>query len=395
MAIQVETQLPPGIDIHHNFGHVPMNPKVFADIINMVASGRNATEIKDAVRQVRDMPVPSLYDLIADHWKKERSIIDPLLEWGDMEHKFKLLNLAAEKVKEEQKENNIPLEILNLSPKLVSHKSSHTLRPTVLHIAAFFESNELVSRAFTCALHPGVEGFEATFDVKQKRRNIGKTPLALAVENDMECMVRKILELSDRPLSVLLGDSAESQGLLVWALKDATPEILKALIELRPSNMTEDVPRRALEGNNLELIKTLQDSEKCHHLFQNHGFLHSAVQEGKIEVIEVLLAKFPKMALELDTQNKPALSYNSTHGSNVKKAIRNVIVPYIIRLISSEELEQYQSLLTGNVPSAQEEKPRVSEVVRALLADPSGTHSLPASFSSCMFHELTMLTLIR
>lgn len=339
--------------------------------VDMATRKQDTTELTTVLKSVRTMPQDSTYDLVETLWEKQakQEFVDLLLNWGDIDHKFKLLRAAAERVMRERETPNklavaICVNIVTKSPDVISYLWKGGAQPTVLHVATLAESSELVDAIFDKALE--IDGFDKLLEVKDQR-GYGKTPLRAAVEARLPHLVRRILQRDKNPI----GDP----NLLRWVINEKdTSAVLQVLIQERPRDMTDSVVEHVLDTKDDKLIQALQDSEECHNLFERRGFLHKMVQKGDRAIVDKLLDKFPKLALELDNKNEPVLSYNDNNKSDDKKHIRDKIVRLIIRQISSVDQSQYRCLFSDDVQSPNQPNPRASEIVRALIARPSGRH---------------------
>lgn len=337
----------------------------------LAIENQNITELKRTLKDVKQMPPQSIYDqvevLLADTEKQE--FVDLLLGWGDAEHKFQLLRAAAGRVTQEKETLNqlamdICVKIVAQSPEIISVRMVGGPHPTVLHIAALAQSPDVVDKIFEIA--PEKDSLIQLLDVRNKQ-GLGKTPLRVAVEARFPCLVRRILQLDKSPIS--------DPALLNWALSEQeASDVLLVLIEERPEDMTETVVEYALKTKDDKLIKALQDSEECHRLFENQGFLHKMVQRGEVTMVDKLVDKFPKLVLELNNEKLPILSYNHQNRDNDREHIRNKIVPLITRQISSADLSQYRCLFPDDIQRDDQPNPLASEVIRALIARPSGRY---------------------
>lgn len=334
----------------YRFGHV--SDAIFANDIE---------ELHRVLSSIRKMPPASVYQEIVPIWETKRNFVNAVLKWGDRAHKFQVLQAAASHIyRHDENENlvhnsvaeEISICILTQSPDVIYHRH-HDGQPTVLHIAAKSRSEALAQTIFS-----SIQNNETFDQLLHVRNNQGsKTPLRIAVENDSLFFVRQILRYNTRPIN--------DSKLLKWVLNEGTSEALQTLIELRPEEMDESVLQHALKIKSERLINALKNARECRDLFfRKRGFLHQLVKDGETLLVNTLLDKFPELALELDEEEKPVLSYNSD------ESIRDRVAGIILRTLPSmcsEKRQRYYSLCTDNSSI-----PSTSEIVRALIDDVPG-----------------------
>jgi hypothetical protein len=341
---------------------VPIRMKTASDVDD-AAKHTDPSELQQILTHVTFIPVDRMHDLLIECWYKKRDHIKLLLNWGvtsppSKDWKLKLFNVAARRLDDAAgddvtRETDIGIAILRHYPSIITEKLTFG-ECTALHMAAKARSSQLIDVIFDLAR--GNAAFDAMLDVRNRTK--GMTPLKMAMDNGLVGMTRHILIRNNSPL--------EDTNILEEALRDGKSDLLQVLIELRPGEMTSSVVARALEKNSRPLIKALQMSTECHHLFEGQEVLHRLVKNGAVDNMELILEKVPKIALELDEKKKkPALWYNSRNEPNIRAQIRAIIAPLIIRQISNVKLANYSSLCGHDEPG-------VSEVLRALLADTFG-----------------------
>ncbi|KAH0595438.1 hypothetical protein MHUMG1_06613 [Metarhizium humberi] len=361
----------------YRFGHV--SNAIFENDIE---------ELHRVLSSIRKMPPASVYQEIVPIWETKRNFVHAVLEWGDRAHKFQVLQAAASHIYRHDEDENlvhnsvaeeISICILTQSPDVICHRH-HDGQPTVLHIAAKSRSEALAQTIFS-----NMQNNEMFDQLLHVRNNQGsKTPLRIAVENDSLFFVRQILRYNTRPIN--------DSKLLKWVLNEGTSEALQTLIELRPEEMDESVLQHALKMKSERLINALKNARECRDLFfRKRGFLHQLVKDGETLLVNTLLDKFPELALELDEEEKPVLSYNSD------ESIRDRVAGIILRTLPSmcsEKRQRYYRLCADNSSI-----PSTSEIVRALIDDvPDKRKEISLSlggFGSWVSHAESFLGLIQ
>jgi hypothetical protein len=186
----------------------------------------------------------------------------------------------------------------------------------------------------------------------------------VAVEAGLLNLIRRILKFNDSPIN--------DKKLLGWVKDYKKREILMILAELRPGDMDEGVLSYAIKHKDQDLFKALKNAKPCRCLFDRPGLLRDLIMTGQATILSDLLEDFPHLALQLDEEDKPLLVHTDDD------TIRAKVVDLIIRKASSTDRSLYRSLLghDDSQPVQNAPMPPISEVIRALIADPPGMCSL-------------------
>jgi hypothetical protein len=339
--------------------------------VEAAADSETVTEFEATLSQVDQMPAPRVIELIKQLWCTKKDHAQSLLRWcvnPAASWKFLLFRNALKDMEDDSMKGQsmagkpeaiqICIEIVRMYPVIIITQADSG-PPTVLHVAATAQCPEVVEAIFQVAAElpsEHVPKFDALLGVEHR----DETPLRMAVSNNMVEMVRHILRRSKQPIhdaNILEPILSENRA---GVLKKKIP-VLKAIIQTRPEEMTVAVVKLALRLRDKGLIEAISEPKVCHRLFEDCGILHQAVEHGDIDLIDMLLKKFPKLVLELDEKKQSALSHNLNHKPELMEEIRKKIVRLTYRQVTAAEPSCY-ALGKSSLP--------ISEIIRILIADP-------------------------
>ena len=282
-----------------------------------------------------------------EHWRQNRTHL--LLKYFDSRQRLELLHGAIDQIKAEAEaeaegETSFSLpeqegdlyfvirQIIQVDPELAFEPSSGK-QPAFMIVSSqgavslvnFVLENlrGLSERTYPLSVEERKEYLFTKLKVPDRAAN---TSLALAVEEGHADIVKVLLKADKR----LAGREYLSHDHIKEAVRKCEIDIMKMVQAARPE-LAQELPELIVQYGETSYKDMWTEMAP---LFEKslHGtdILHHAVERGKVDVIEWLVARFQVMVGQRDKDGKIALSYNTD--LKTKEKIRALIVPHIVRL---------------------------------------------------------------
>ena len=167
------------------------------------------------------------------------------------------------------------------------------------------------------------------------------TALVVAVQENHKDIVQVLLKVDER----LCNPMSLQNDYIKNAIKKGQIEIMTMILQAQPT-LAERLPKLIVkdEGKNYEIMwkAMVPWFEKY---LPGSDILHLAVQNGKLEIIDWLVPRFPEMVIQRDENDKIALWYNIDEER--KKKVRASIVPEIVRLCNPGQMKELLCIANG------------------------------------------------
>ena len=226
-------------------------------------------------------------------------------------------------------------QLIKVDPQLAF--ASHTGRQPAFMVAASRGASSIVNRALE-ELKSLLR--KSNTSAKDLKKNIfeklsvqdrsSNTALGFAVAEGHTEIVRTLLGEERRLVDHLMEDNIQE------AVEKCQIEIIGMVLDAQPI-IAKRLPALIVQYGSTRYIDMWKEMAHWFKDFpHNSDILHLAVREQKVEIIEWLVSKFPRMVIREDERQKVALSYNNAPAT--RESIRALIVPEIIRLCNPETL---------------------------------------------------------
>ncbi|KAI1128238.1 peptidase S8/S53 domain-containing protein [Nemania abortiva] len=369
---------------------------IWARINNMLDEGA-PSELQGELSKLKQIYQGSMFQSIQKLWQKpdRKEVIDLLLGWGSANYKFSLIRYCFtmrsaelndiaqqaalkedEEDQEDQEEQDAPEEgegqqenedmfklqpdalaerILQLDPLVVVEvwNQPPDKGMNLLHFAVRHNSETLLHTILDIFKNGPLKNPETLLVTSGE--DVHDSPLIMIIKDEKLRMLQTILQT--------LPNLTIDESTLKLAIRLKRNDMLLAFAEFRPDCVIVDLVKYCITSSLSEILDVILRERKD--IFFNRRLLDYAVRDGNEKIVEILLCKFPNLAVENDGGNPPLHSLQQDDvkaqlDERKRERIRSIVLPYIIR--------------GANGLSPTNGSGRVSPIdqIRALLADPEG-----------------------